>query len=166
MEYDKIIDNINKNSLAYENLVISLIAGKTAEEVDLFNPDQETLEHAGHFYRQINMGEQLNPDNISENYFKEIVINGPNIKKFEHEIEYLKKYNGQDNMLIKPILCCDIPISCYEYDGRDDIFIQDILNHKSFSDLNNYNDIKLSDDTTIEDPISNSEFEIFNRYIK
>jgi hypothetical protein len=40
------------------------------------------------------MGEQLNPDNISENYFKEIVINGPNIRKFEHEIEYLKKYNG------------------------------------------------------------------------
>lgn len=81
--------------MAYEDYVISLMQGKTAERVDdmEFTPDQ--IERAKHYARHVRMFDRLDPDELEQNYFEEVVKNGPNAHEFEAEIEYRKKY-GED----------------------------------------------------------------------
>lgn len=40
---------------------------------------------------------RLDPDELEQNYFEEVVKNGPNAHEFEAEMEYRKKY-GEDPM--------------------------------------------------------------------
>ena len=111
---------------AYEDYVISLIQGKTAEQVDdtEFTPDQ--IERARHYARQVRMFGRLDPDELEQNYFEEVVKNGPDAHEFEAEIEYRKKY-GEDPMPDPSKLYVDRPCQCDEYDGRDDDFIAGII---------------------------------------
>ena len=83
--------------MAYEDYVISLMQGKTAEQIDdtEFTPDQR--ERARHYARQVRMFGRLDPDELEQNYFEEVVKNGPNAHEFEAEMEYRKKY-GEDPM--------------------------------------------------------------------
>lgn len=118
---------------AYEDYVISLMQGKTAEQVDDTEFTQDQLEKAGHYARQIRMFGRLDPDELEQNYFEEIVKNGPDAHEFEAEIEYRKKY-GEDLTLDPPKPCVDRPCQCDEYDGRDDYFIQEILKYMNIQD--------------------------------
>ena len=51
---------------------------------------------------------RLDPDELEQNYFEEVVKNGPNAHEFEAEIEYRKKY-GEDPALGSPRLYADWP---------------------------------------------------------
>jgi hypothetical protein len=123
-EYDEI--KRTNAEIAYEDYVISLMQGKTAEQVDdtKFTPDQ--IERARHYARQVRMFGRLDPDELEQNYFEEIVKNGPNAHEFEAEMEYRKKY-GEDPMPDPSKLYVDRPCQCDEYDGRDDGFIAGII---------------------------------------
>ena len=138
-----------KAETAYEDYVISLMQGKTAEQIDdtEFTPDQ--LEKARHYARQVRMFGRLDPDELEQNYFEEVVKNGPDVRQFEAEIEYRKKY-GEDPMLDSSRLYADRPCQCDEYDGRDDNFIQEILKCMKDADYQNAaNDVQLVSDEEI-----------------
>ena len=100
---------------AYEDYLISLMQGKTAEQVDdmEFTPDQ--IERARHYARQVRMFGRLDPDELEQNYFEEVVKNGPNAHEFEAEIEYRKKY-GEDPAPGSSGLYADRPCQCDEAD--------------------------------------------------
>ena len=114
---------------AYEDYVISLMQGKTAEQIDdiEFMPDQ--LEKARHYARQIRMFGRLDPDELEQNYLEEVVKNGPDVRQFEAEIEYRKKYGEDQTPGSSKQLYADWPCQRDEYDGRDDEFIQEILKY-------------------------------------
>ena len=119
--------------IAYENYVISLMQGKTAEQVDDTEFTLDQIERAGHYARQIRMFGKLDPDELEQNYLEEVVKNGPDVRQFEAEIEYRKKY-GEDPMPDPSKPCVDRPCQCDEYDGRDDDFIQEILKYMKIQD--------------------------------
>ena len=100
---------------AYEDYVISLIQGKTAEQVDDTELTPDQIEKAGHYARQVRMFGRLDPDELEQNYFEEVVKNGPNAHEFEAEIEYRKKY-GEDPAPGSPRLYADRPCWCDEAD--------------------------------------------------
>ena len=93
---------------AYEDYVISLIHGKTAEQVDDTELTTDQIEKARHYARQVRMFGRLDPDELEQNYFEEVVKNGPNAHEFEAEIEYRKKY-GEDPAPGSPRLYADRP---------------------------------------------------------
>lgn len=93
---------------AYEDYVISLIQGKTAEQVDDTELTPDQIETARHYARQVRMFGRLDPDELEQNYFEEVVKNGPNAHEFEAEIEYRKKY-GEDPAPGSPRLYADRP---------------------------------------------------------
>ena len=120
--------------LAYEDYVIQLIQGKTAEQVDDTEFTQDQLEKARHYTRQVRMFGRLDPDELEQNYFEEVVKNGLDVRQFEAEMEYRKKYGedpmpGPSKQLYADWLC-----QCDEYDGRDDNFIQEILKYMKDAD--------------------------------
>lgn len=118
---------------AYEDYVISLMQGKTAEQVDSIELTPDQVEQARHYARQVRMFGRLDPDELEQNYFEEVVKNGPNAHEFEAEMEYRKKY-GEDPPPDIPKLYVDRPRQCDEYDGRDDDLIREILKHTEDAD--------------------------------
>ena len=119
---------------AYEDYVISLMQGKTAEQIDDMEFTQDQLERAGHYARQIRMFGRLDPDELEQNYFEEVVKNGPNAHEFEAEIEYRKKYKEDQMPGPSKQLYADRPCQCDEYDGLDYDFIQEILKYMKTQD--------------------------------
>ena len=137
--------------IAYENYVISLMQGKTAEQVDdmEFTPDQ--LERAGHYARQILMFGRLDSDELEQNYFEEVVKNGPDVRQFEAEMEYRKKFGEDPTPSSSKQLYADWPCQCDEYDGRDDDFIHEILKcMKNIDYPNADNDVQFAPDEEIQ----------------
>ena len=122
---------------AYEDYVISLIQGKTAEQVDDTELTPDQIEKAGHYARQVRMFGRLDPDELEQNYFEEVVKNGPNAHEFEAEMEYRKKYGEDSTPGPSKQLYADWPCQCDEYDGRDDDFIQEILKYMKDADYQN-----------------------------
>lgn len=112
--------------------MISLMQGKTAEQVDdtEFTPDQ--IERARHYARQVRMFGRLDPDELEQNYLEEVAKNGPDAHEFEAEMEYRKKY-GEDPADL-PKFYVDRPRQCDEYDGRDDDLIREILKYTEDAD--------------------------------
>ena len=80
---------------------------------------------------------RLNSDELEQNYFEEVVKNGPNAHEFEAEMEYRKKYGEDSTPGPSKQLYADWPCQCYEYDGRDDDFIQEILKYMKDADYQN-----------------------------
>lgn len=77
---------------------------------------------------------RLDPDELEQNYFEEVVKNGPNAHEFEAEIEYMKKYGEDLTPGPSKQLYADWPCQCDEYDGRDDDFIHEILKYMKIQD--------------------------------
>ena len=77
---------------------------------------------------------RLDPDELEQNYFEEVVKNGPNANEFEAEIEYRKKYGEDPTSGSSKQLYADWPCQCDEYDGRDYDFIQEILKYMKTQD--------------------------------
>ena len=110
--------------MAYEDYVVSLIAGKTAEQVDETKLTPEQIERGGHYARHVRMLGRLEPEDLEQNYFEEVVKNGPDAREFEAELEYRKKY-GEDLPPGRSKPHADGTRQCGEYDGRDDDFIRE-----------------------------------------
>lgn len=107
----------------YEDFVISLMANKTAEQVDGTELTAEDIEKARHLSRNIRMFGKFDPDVIDQNYIKAVAEGDPLAKEYEAEKEYLEKH-GEDSF----DMTCP-PQDIYdegEYDGRDDDFIAGI----------------------------------------
>lgn len=121
---------------AYEDYVISLMQGKTAEQVDDTKFTSDQIERARHYARQVRMFGRLDPDELEQNYFEEVVKNGPDAHEFEAEMEYRKKY-GEDPMLDSSKIYVDESCRCDEYDGRDDDFIREMLKYMKDADYPN-----------------------------
>ena len=137
--------------IAYEDYVISLMQGKTAEQVDDTEFTQDQLEKAGHYARQVRMFGRLDPDELEQNYFEEVVKNGPDVRQFEAEIEYRKKYGEDSTLGPSKQLYADRHCRCDEYDGRDDNFIQEILKYMKTQDrLETDDDVQLNLDEEIQ----------------
>lgn len=113
---------------AYEDYVISLMQDKTAEQVDDTEFTSDQIERARHYARQVRMFDRLDPGELEQNYFEEVVKNGPDVHEFEAEMEYRKKY-GEDPMPDHSNLYIDRPYQFEEYDGRDDNLIQEMLKY-------------------------------------
>lgn len=107
--------------MAYEDYVVSLIAGKTAEQVDEMKLTPEQMERGRHYARHVRMFGRLEPEDLEQNYFEEVVKNGPDAREFEAELEYRKKYGEDPPDRSKPY--AGGTCQCSEYDGRDDDFI-------------------------------------------
>jgi len=86
---------LTQAEMAYEDYVISLIAGKTAEQVDGIELTPEQAEKGGHYARNVRMFGRLDPEDFERNYLEEVVRNGPDAGEFEAEAEYRRKY-GED----------------------------------------------------------------------
>jgi len=140
---------LTRAETAYEDYVISLIAGKTAEQVDETEFTPEQIEHAGHYARNVKMfGKLNNPEDFERNYLEEVVMNGPDIREFEAEMEYRTKY-GEGSRSCFSEICADAPCLCGEYDGRDDEFIREMLKGAEATDYMQEDDIQLAPDEEI-----------------
>lgn len=117
-------ERLTRGVVEYEDFVVSLIANKTAEQVDRTELDAEMLDHAGHFRRAAKMPGRLDSDEFSQNYLKACAEGGPDAAEYEREAEYREKYRHRPyfNFEYAPGELDDSG----EYDGRDDAAIAEI----------------------------------------
>lgn len=80
---------------------------------------------------------RLDPDELEQNYFEEVVKNGPDAHEFEAEMEYRKKYGEDLTPGPSKQLYADWPCRCDEYDGRDDDLIREMLKYMKDIDYPN-----------------------------
>ena len=116
-------EKLTRSIAEYEDFIVSLIANKTAEQVDETELDEEILDHAKHFRRAVRLSGKLDGE-ISQNYLKACAEGSPDAAEYEQEIEYTEKYRHRPyfNFEYAPGELDDSG----EYDGRDDVAIAEI----------------------------------------
>lgn len=156
-------EKLTRSIVEYEDFIVSLIANKTAEQVDETELDQERLDHAGHFRRVVKMFGKLDSDELSQNYLKACAEGSPDAAEYEREAEYKEKYGHRPyfNFEYAPGELDDSG----EYDGRDDAAIAEIADGMRKKRKVEEEAEEAEKDIQVEDPLDEDELAAYGKLI-
>ena len=156
-------EKLTRSIVEYEDFIVSLIANKTAEQVDRTELDQERLDHAGHFRRAVKMFGKLDSDELGQNYLKACAEGSPDAAEYEREVEYREKYRHRPyfNFEYAPGELDDSG----EYDGRDDAAIAEIADGMRNKRKVEEKAEEAEEDVQVEDPLGEDELAAYGKLI-